>query len=220
MSTQQELFEKRYVQISQTDRIGWSEKEVCESAIEMYRKLLTSVGVQPGRLLELGCGRGNIALEFANEGWDVTGVDFSPTAIAWAKDFAASKGQAAEFIVRDLCEPWGFGPETFDVILDANCLHFFHGENRNHFLSQARSTLKAQGVLVICSLVNQPKPADWALTGYDPNGRISIQNGVTMNNYVDAPELIQEVISAGFRVIASVLTQSDVDLMWLLLKKR
>jgi SAM-dependent methyltransferase len=44
------------------------------------------LGGAPGRLLDVACGSGRHATEFAKLGWDVTGVDYSPDLLARARE--------------------------------------------------------------------------------------------------------------------------------------
>lgn len=219
MFSQKDLFEKRYEQISKTDQIGWSDEITCANAIEMYKKLLSSVGVSGGKMLELGCGRGNVALSFAKYGWDVVGVDFSPTAIRWAKELAIQQRLDAEFMEGDLSQAWAFESGEFDAVLDANCLHFFHGEDRSHYLLEAFRVLKDNGTFVVSSIVNTPEEKDWESLGYDPENRVTTRDGVVLNNYRTAPELIEEVSAAGFRVLSSVIVKDEAELFWMVLRK-
>ena len=251
MPNQREQFESRYAQIAKSDRAGWSDDY--EAAIERYRSLLAKAEVSGGRLLEPGCGRGNIALALAQGGFEVTGIDFSPTAIEWAKgleletkllsstpsirptvssclnewthrslspegDMAAEVGQSATFEVADLAQSWPFGDRSFDVVIDANCLHFFHGEGRVHFLAEARRVLRSGGAFLLSTIVNQPEEKDWEFLGYDSSTRTSTQNGVTMNYYTTVPELLGALEGAGFEVIYSEITNVDNELMWLVAK--
>jgi SAM-dependent methyltransferase len=51
-----------------------------------------SDGLQPGRALDLGCGEGGDAVWLAENGWEVTGVDISSTALAHAAALADERG--------------------------------------------------------------------------------------------------------------------------------
>ena len=46
------------------------------------------VGLPAGRAVDLACGEGRNSIWLAEQGWEVTGVDFSPVGLAKAKRFA------------------------------------------------------------------------------------------------------------------------------------
>lgn len=46
----------------------------------------------PGRALDLGCGEGRNAIWLAEQGWEATGVDFSPVALDRARSLADERG--------------------------------------------------------------------------------------------------------------------------------
>lgn len=61
-----------------------------------------------GRVLDLGCGEGGDAIWLAQQGWDVTGADISPSAVRRARDAAAAAGldeSRIRFLAVDL-SPW------------------------------------------------------------------------------------------------------------------
>jgi SAM-dependent methyltransferase len=62
-------------------------------------------GMQAGRALELGCGIGANAVWLAGQGWKVTAVDFSETAIAHARRLAEKRGVNVDFQVGDATAP-------------------------------------------------------------------------------------------------------------------
>jgi SAM-dependent methyltransferase len=68
------------------------------------------------RLLHLQCHFGKDTLGWARLGADVTGVDFSETAIAEARRFAAAADIDARFVVSELYAAPRALPERFDVV--------------------------------------------------------------------------------------------------------
>jgi len=64
--------------------------------VEMAKRLA------PGRALDLACGSGRNALWLAEQGWSVTAVDGSPTAIEILRSRASSRGVTVSMKVADL----------------------------------------------------------------------------------------------------------------------
>lgn len=54
--------------------------------------LVESGKVKPCKTIDLGCGAGNYAIYLASIGFEVTGIDISPSAIKIAKENAMKKG--------------------------------------------------------------------------------------------------------------------------------
>jgi 2-polyprenyl-3-methyl-5-hydroxy-6-metoxy-1,4-benzoquinol methylase len=57
-----------------------------------------------GRALDLGCGTGTDSIYLAQHGWDVTGVDMVPEALAIARRRAAAAGVKAHFVLGDVTD--------------------------------------------------------------------------------------------------------------------
>lgn len=76
-------------------------------------------GFAPGRALDLGCGEGADALWLASKGWDVVGVDISPTAVgrAAAEAEAQGLGDRVRFEATDLSS-WT-SDHSFDLVTSA-----------------------------------------------------------------------------------------------------
>lgn len=69
------------------------------------------------RLVHLQCHIGLDTLSWARRGAAVTGVDFSPAAIAAAEGIARDIGVDARFVVADVYDaPAALGGETFDIV--------------------------------------------------------------------------------------------------------
>ena len=94
--------------------------------------LLLKGRIGPGmKLLDAGCGGGRNLTYFFKSGFDVSGVDQSPAAIAEIQSLAAvlapnlSKGN---FRVEAV-EQMSFGEATFDLVLSSAVLHFARDED-------------------------------------------------------------------------------------------
>lgn len=80
-------------------------------------RLVEEGRLRPGRAIDLGCGEGDNAIFLAQNGFDVTGVDFAPAAIDKARKKADRAGTAVSFLVDDLTDPRQLRG-TFDLLVD------------------------------------------------------------------------------------------------------
>lgn len=58
-------------------------------------------GLDPGRVVDLGCGEGGDAIWLATQGWDVTGIDISVVALERARIAADNAGVDVAWVCRD-----------------------------------------------------------------------------------------------------------------------
>ncbi|MEO6702157.1 MAG: class I SAM-dependent methyltransferase [Jatrophihabitantaceae bacterium] len=75
-------------------------------------------GLAPGTVLEAGCGTGADAVWLAGQGWDVTAVDVSPTAVQQARALAAQHEPGPgpiSWLVADLTS-WQ-PPHRYDLVV-------------------------------------------------------------------------------------------------------
>ncbi|KQP83702.1 bifunctional NAD(P)/FAD-dependent oxidoreductase/class I SAM-dependent methyltransferase [Aeromicrobium sp. Leaf291] len=77
----------------------------------------------PGRAIDVGCGEGADVIWLAQHGWDVTGMDFSPTGLDRARQHAEEAGvaQRTSFRVGDI-RTWEPGDERWDLVT----AHYVH----------------------------------------------------------------------------------------------
>jgi 2-polyprenyl-3-methyl-5-hydroxy-6-metoxy-1,4-benzoquinol methylase len=100
------------------------------------------------RLLDIGCGPGIYAELFCQKGFDVTGLDFSPPAIAYARDHA----EAEHLSIRYLCK--NYLDMEFDKAFDVITLIFcdfgvLSGEDRVRLLKKVYRALKPGGMFIV-----------------------------------------------------------------------
>ena len=107
------------------------------------------LGRTEGSLLDLACGTGRHALEFAGMGYEVTGVDYSEDLLELARRSAEEAGASIEFVAGDMRE-LDLG-RTFDSV---TCLFDSIGypctdEGIVAALTSARNHLEPEGTLAV-----------------------------------------------------------------------
>ena len=114
----------------------------------------------PGKALDLGCGEGGDAIWLAQQGWLVTVVDVSATALDRAASDAASAGVAdrIDFQRHDLALTFPLG--VFDLV-SAQYLHSPIEFPRVHILQEAASAVTLGGLLLIVDHASV-SPGSWA----------------------------------------------------------
>lgn len=158
-----------------------------------------------GRLLELGCGAGNVSIAWAQAGYIVSGIDIAPTAIAWARDNAAEAQVQVEFVEGSVLTLAPFPDEAFDIAVDGRCLHCIIGDDRGQFLRSAHRVLKLGGVLTICSMCNTVPDSPHFRDTFEPESRCTIQQGIATRYIGDSNDILGEVMAAGFRIVEVTL---------------
>lgn len=104
-------------------------------------------GLSPGRAIDLAAGEGRNAVWLAQQGWEVTAVDFSAVAIERGRELARQRDVNVDWQVADVTE---YQPpaDGFDLVLIAY-LHLPAAEIAT-VLSHARDAVRAGGrVLVV-----------------------------------------------------------------------
>ena len=114
---------------------------------------LSARGVKTAaRILDVGCGRGDMMRAFATEGFDVEGVDLSPKAPELCKPH--------KVWLTDLeKEPLPSEGSSFDIVFTKSVIE--HMNDPKAFLKRAQAALKPGGLIVILT-------PSWLHTGWGP----------------------------------------------------
>jgi ubiquinone/menaquinone biosynthesis C-methylase UbiE len=117
-----------------------------------YRHLIDRVVASGPRVMELGCGEGNLAIELSRRGLFVDAIDLSAERIERAKAKAdAQKLQSPPaFIVADL-NVISLHRNTFDCIVAHDSLH--HILKLDNLLKEVHKALKPNGVVLVMDYV-------------------------------------------------------------------
>lgn len=108
------------------------------------QRVLTEYKVQPCRALEFGCGTGTNSVWLAQQGFEVTGVDLAPLAVARAEQHAKAAGVKARFLVADVLRlPDLEAPFAF--FFDRGCYHAVRRNAPGHYAPAVARQLVAGG---------------------------------------------------------------------------
>lgn len=107
--------------------------------------LTAAIGdLRPGRALDAGCGHGSDALWLAGGGWRVTAVDFSATALAYARSRA--EGEATvDWVEADLAT-WAPERGAYDLVA---CLYVHVAGSVEEFVVRMASGVSSGGTLFL-----------------------------------------------------------------------
>lgn len=102
-------------------------------------------GLAPGCALDVGCGEGRNSLWLAEQGWQVTGIDFSAVAISKAQRLAEHRGVNVHWLAQDVSAT-PLPSDSFDMV----AVLFLHTDavERRRWLGNVTQALKSGGTFV------------------------------------------------------------------------
>jgi SAM-dependent methyltransferase len=171
------------------EEIPWNMETPPEPLVE----LVDSGKVQPCKTIDMGCGAGNYAVYLAEKGFEVTGVDYSPTAIEIAGENANKKGVKCNFIVADVVEEADKINQTWDFAYGWGLLHHIFPEQRQRYVENVYRILNPKGkYLSVCFSQED--------TGFGGSGKFR-KTSLGSVLYFSSEDELRELFKSYFKVI-------------------
>lgn len=151
------------------DEAGWD----LGGPSPVFQRVLAGRRLTPGRALVLGSGRGHDAVAFARAGWRVTGVDFSPEALALARRSATGVDPAPAFVeadIFDLPAAWNGG---FDLVVEYVTYCAIAPSRRAEFAAAVSRLLAPDGRLLALFFPVEERPGGPPF-GVDPEEAVRL----------------------------------------------
>ena len=178
----------RIYQTIPLDNIPWNSETPPDALV----RIVQDGKVRPCKTIDLGCGAGNYAIYLAGLGFELTGVDSSPTAIKIAGEHAKKQGVRCRFIVADLLGDLHAVPDTFDFAYDWEFLHHIFPEDRGTYIKNVHKILNPGATYFsVCFSMKDPQ---FGGSGKFRKTRI----GTTL--YFSSESELRELVSPYFRI--------------------
>ena len=97
-----------------------------------------------GKALDLGCGNGKTVSTLLDDGYQVTGVDFSAVAIEQCRN----RFKDSEFFISSVCE-MPFEDDSFDYITAVHVLEHLDDDDLAKAVNEIRRVLKPSGFVFV-----------------------------------------------------------------------
>lgn len=112
-----------------------------------------------GKALDLGCGTGDTSIYLAQNGWEVTAIDFVQRAVKRAQTKAAAAGVKVRYIRADATKLSSYGVGTgFQLVVDGGCMHGLSDEGRNKYVKELNSVVASGCRLILAGFAEGRRP--------------------------------------------------------------
>lgn len=128
----------------------WQELSPSLPAVTEFADYLKQQHTQ--RVLDLGCGAGRHSIFLAKQGFHVTGLDVSQTALGELDARSKTAGLANITLVNHEMQELPFIDGYFDAIVSTNVLHHGTGAEIRRTLAEVYRVMRSNGVSLIVTL--------------------------------------------------------------------
>jgi len=151
-----------------TELFPFPDSAQTDQEVDTLAKLLPPA---PARVLDVACGQGRHAIRLARRGYQVVGIDNSPSFLATARASAAESPADVEFVEADMRE-LNFS-QAFDAAVSlCTAWGYFDDDTNQQVLDRIASSLRPGGRFVI-DLIHR----DWLMRVFQPKDWGELRDG-------------------------------------------
>ena len=191
---------------SYTEYKSYSEIKKLEFIVNTINKHYSKSQANKVKILDIGCGKGNISLPLASLGYQIYGIDLNPNEIAYVKKKNQFYNASFEIMDAERLK----GESTWDIVI---CSEIFeHLSSPKKLLIRLSEIIKSNGILII-TIPNGYGPYELLfetplrLIGYDLCGH---KQNYSLKNF---SELLNEFFSI------SIIKHSDFISFWPIIRE-
>ena len=101
-----------------------------------------------GKICIIGCGRGYDAVMFAQKGFEVTAIDFAPSAISTLQSLASGAGVMINIVETDIFLLTSQFSCEFDYVIEQTCFCAINPNRREEYEQLVKTIIKPNGKLI------------------------------------------------------------------------
>jgi SAM-dependent methyltransferase len=217
-----ETHEEEYRRRLAKGQVAWDEGNYEHfDMLSLVERFIRESNLVPSQshALDIGCGTGGLACYLSSQGFKVTAVDISETAVGEAKHQAVSRGLDINFLTADICREQ-LPKNAFDVITDNHFLHCIVFSNeRDGVLQNIHQALKPDGEYWLETMVGHPKMRpknEWNLDTDGISWRIAPRGNCILGSIERNGQIWYPVrrIQTSDKVLIEELRQAGFEITW------
>jgi demethylmenaquinone methyltransferase/2-methoxy-6-polyprenyl-1,4-benzoquinol methylase len=184
---------------------------VSRGRVRAIKEAVAGEVLEGSRVLEIGCGTGELASLLVLRGCTVDGFDASPSMVEAARERMEAEGIGERFTVREMgVEAMDGLPESgYDAVVSTLVFSELTGDERRFALKHARRAIRPGGLLVVADEVRPRAAGGRALQALLRAPAAALTYLVSGGTTRPIDDLAGEIAGAGFSIKKEARSHGD-----------